>query len=83
MFRVADRDALVPVGHGRFIDSAAQDVVAVPTTSIKQGHVEASNVETVSELVNMMVVQRRFEATSSVLRHIGQLQSSFISAVTR
>lgn len=83
VFRVADRDALVPAGHGHLVDSANQEVVAVPTTAIRQGNIEASNVETVSELVNMMIVQRTFEANSTVLRHIGQLQSTFINAVTR
>jgi flagellar basal body rod protein FlgG len=83
VFRVADRDALLPAGHGRLVDAKQQDVVAVPTTAIRQGNVEASNVETVSELVHMMVVQRSFEATATVLRHIGQLQSSFVNAVTR
>jgi flagellar basal body rod protein FlgG len=83
VFRVADRDALVPTGRGRFVDPRGQDVVAVPTNAIRQGNVEASNVETVSELVSMLVVQRTFEATSTVLRGVGQLQRSFIGAVNR
>lgn len=83
VFRVANRDALTSVGHGRFVDDNKQDVVAVPTTAIRQGNLEASNVETVSEMVNMLVVQRSFQATSTILRSVGQLQSSFINSISR
>lgn len=83
VFRVADRDALLPVGKGRFLDQGKQDVVAVPTNAVKQGNVEASNVETVSEMVSMLVIQRSFQATSNILRSIGQLQSTFVNAMAR
>lgn len=83
VFRVADRDALLPVGNGRFVDTGKQDLVAVPTTSVRQGNVEASNVQTVNEMVNMLVVQRAFQATTTMLRSVGQLQSSFVNSLNR
>ncbi|HLU39467.1 MAG TPA: flagellar hook basal-body protein [Planctomycetota bacterium] len=83
VFRVADRDALVPAGGGRFVDTRAQEPVVVPTTAVRQGSIEGSNVETVGELVQMLVVQRAFQATASVLRGFGELQSTFIRAVNR
>ncbi|MEZ5966732.1 MAG: flagellar hook basal-body protein [Planctomycetota bacterium] len=83
VFRVGSREALQPAGRGRFVDTAKQDVVVVPTTAIRQGNVEASNVQTVSEMVNMLVVQRSFQATATILRNVGQLQSSFVSALAR
>jgi flagellar basal body rod protein FlgG len=81
VFRVPDRDALVPVGGGRFLDSAKQDLVAVPTNALRQGNIEASNVETVGEMVSMLVVQRSFQATTTILRSIGQLQSTFVNSI--
>jgi len=83
VFRVAKREALQPTGHGRFLDAAKQDVVAVPTDAVRQGNVEASNVETVNEMVDMLVVQRAFQATATMLRSVGQLQSSFVNTLAR
>lgn len=83
VFRVEKRESLLPLSGGRWVDTAGQDVTAVPTNAIRQGTIESSNVETVSEMVQMLVVQRSFQATSSMLRSVGQLQSSFISAMAR
>lgn len=83
VFRVEQRDALQAVAGGRFIDTSGQNVTAVPTNAVRQGSLEASNVDSVSEMVQMLVVQRAFQATSTMLRSVGQLQSSFVSAMAR
>jgi flagellar basal body rod protein FlgG len=53
------------------------------TARVQQRHVEQSNVDSLSELINMIIVQRSFEATSRTLRTIDELKSSYVTAMNR
>lgn len=50
---------------------------------VEQRALEQSNVDSLSELINMIVVQRSFEATSRTLRTLDELKSSFVTAMNR
>ncbi|NLH15229.1 MAG: flagellar hook basal-body protein [Phycisphaerae bacterium] len=64
----AEESRLTAKGFNCF--SAPADAVSTPATNaaIHQGYQEASNVRSVEEMVNLMVVSRMYETTMSVLR---------------
>jgi flagellar basal-body rod protein FlgG len=66
--------ALAPLGNGlyRATDASGEAIAAragdESVGELKQGHVEASNVKMVDEMVNLMVAQRAYEASVNVAR---------------
>jgi flagellar basal body rod protein FlgG len=83
VFRVDRPDALTPHGDGCYADSLGQRAVAVPTSALRQGHLEASNVQSINELINMLVVQKTFQATATTLRAVNQLHATFAASLSR
>lgn len=56
------------IGSTLFVPSGEQAPVPVSKTLIQQGHLEGSNVETISEMVQMIETNRYFEACQRVIR---------------
>ena len=85
MFAVPDEQRLQPMGHGLYRDPAGpqQRPQLAAGATLRQGHQEESNVESLIELVNMIVLQRSYQATSDALNAIGNLQESFVGAMNR
>lgn len=81
--RFDNRSALQPIGHGLFHDRAGQQPSAEFPGLIRQGTLEGSNVQTVDELVQMLQVQRTFQATQRALSSVGRLQASYINTMNR
>ena len=78
-----DRPAtLRPAGNSLFVLPPGMET-KTSAASVQQHHLEQSNVDSLSELINMMIVQRSFEATSRTLRTVDQLQSAFVTAMNR
>ena len=50
---------------------------------VQQGYLEGSNVDSLQELVQMILVQRSFAATQRALTGVGQMQSSLINNMLR
>jgi len=77
------RLTLEPIGSGLFLEPTNHLPTWNPTASVRQGSLERSNVDVVTELVRMIEVQRNFQAVSRAMTGIGRLGSSFNTALNR
>ena len=75
----ADYNYLLKYGENLY-DTVEGATPAVSTASVYQGYLEASNVETVSEMVQMISVSRQYEANQKIIQ---TMDSSLESAVTQ
>jgi flagellar basal body rod protein FlgG len=83
VFKVDDTKSLSSVGSGLFRDTAKQPVTAAQTGSVRQGNLEQSNVQSLDEMVRMMIVERSFQATGRVLGAVQRVQESYSSVMSR
>lgn len=83
VFKVEDLSRLRPIGGGLFKDDSGQAAAAAPTNSVRQGHLEQSNVQSLDEMVRVMIVERTFQATSRMLGSVQRLQEAFTSVMAR
>jgi flagellar basal-body rod protein FlgF len=82
VFRLPDPNALRPVGNGLF--AAPPDLRAVPAqTGVRHGYLEGSNVDSLQELVRMIIVERSFAATQRALTGVGRMQQNLVDNVLR
>jgi flagellar basal-body rod protein FlgG len=83
-FRLVDfgdnENKLVPVGASCFkmSDEAVQPTPA-DNVAVKQGYQEASNVEMIEELVNMIIVSRLYEANMKLVSAQKETSSSMMN----
>jgi len=81
------RSELKPLGAGLYdipgADFDAPVQIAGPDVTVRQGYLERSNVEVMSEMVRMISVQRGFEASSRALTTLGQFHESFATSFDR
>ncbi len=65
---VADLTQLEKLGNSMFIAPEGEELLPVVTSPIQQGYLEASNVDVVREMVEMIVSFRTFEANARSLQ---------------
>jgi flagellar basal-body rod protein FlgG len=65
--RFASSDALTPLGGGLY-RADGQGEAALDALQVRQGFVEASNVQSLPEMVRMIELMRRFETTQKVVQ---------------
>lgn len=82
LVKLPDETALTPVGSGLFADTRKQNGTQA-VTGLRQGYLEASNVDSLQELVQMITVQRSFAATQKALTGINRLQENLITNILR
>lgn len=71
---------LSKMGNSYWVPShASQKATELSSFSVQQGMLEGSNVNTVSEMVNMIAVNRGYEATHKAIRTIDELDDKSIS----
>ena len=75
-------EALTPIGRGLFADPTRQTGTQA-VTGLRQGYLEASNVDSLQELVQMITVERSFSATQKALTGINRLQENLITNILR
>jgi len=84
---VTDLKALEKQGHNMYRlrqgSSAAERPIAPNEARVAQGYMEKANVEVVYEMVNMIEVQRLFEAYQKVMQTSDTLDREAISKVAR
>jgi flagellar basal-body rod protein FlgG len=84
---VEDPTNLEKAGHGMYRSRPGVDNPQVDAylsgARTNQGFLEAANVEVVSEMVNMIEVNRFFEATQKIMQTAGTLDQEAISKVGR
>jgi flagellar basal body rod protein FlgG len=78
LFKAADRNSLQALGNGLYADTGRQQPQAAATSSLQQGFIEGSNIDSLQELVQMILVQRTFGATQKALTSVGQMQTNLI-----
>jgi len=83
LFTPPDPASLTAVGNSVFVDRSGATPSPARGVSMRQGYLERSNVESLTELVNMITVQRGFEATGRVLSTLGRIKSAFLNTVGR
>ncbi len=82
VFKVPNQNALLPQGSGLFVDTAAQRLELQPS-GLQQGYQEGSNVDSLQELVQMILVQHNFAATQRALGSVGRMQDRLIETINR
>jgi len=72
---------VVPIGGGLYQAPTERGVVAWEDrrTTLTQGALERSNIDSAQELVRMLLVERTFEACGRTLRLVGQAHSAFMA----
>lgn len=71
---------LQKVGNGLWSSQSAPQTL-IEQASIFQGYLEASNVEPVKEMTNMMMIMRQFESQSRALKEYDGMMNSAISTI--
>ncbi len=83
IMRFANLDSLEKVGAGLYLATAA---VAEPDSdavfSVRQGYVEASNVNVMSEMVDLMSIMRQIESNQKVLRGYDEMMDVAIRTIS-
>jgi flagellar basal-body rod protein FlgF len=75
--------SLQPVGDALYSDFANERPLPAFDAKVRQKTIERSNVDTLSELINMISVQRTFQASGRALASLAQIKSSFMTAFNR
>ncbi len=83
VFEVPDTTKLSPVGDGLYSYPDIGKVTASPTDKIVQGALEQSNVDPVTELVDMIAAQRGFQASMGALTTLGRIKEAYITSLAR
>ena len=69
---VADLTQLEKVGGSLYILPADAQLISVDKTTVSQGYLEASNVDIVSEMIEMIVAYRNYEADAKSIQTFDQ-----------
>ena len=71
--------ALQHEGGTRFVPDAARTTVAYADRDIMQGHLEGSNVSTLTSLVDLISIQRNFADAQKVLSALDGIRSTIVN----
>lgn len=82
IFRLPTDDSVTPLGRGLYQDQLDRSPEPV-RSGLQQGYREASNVDSLQEMVQMIFVQRSFNATQKALGSLGRMQSQLIQNANR
>jgi len=81
LYDIPDQAALVPEGGGLYRNDGAAAKPAV-SSSVLQGALEGSNVQPVSEMVNLINVTRAYEAAARILRQMGTMSDQLVKSAS-
>lgn len=76
-----DKHELEKIGNNLFKPNEGVTGEAIETTGIVQGFLETSNINPVSEMVNLIDMHRQFEATQKIMRTFDELANNAINEV--
>jgi flagellar basal-body rod protein FlgF len=85
LIEVANRDTLQKVGNSmyEFRSNAQPEVQNVDHPSLKQGYLEASNVNIVQEMTDMIATTRTFESTQRAIHAYDQMAEKLVNVVPK
>ncbi len=75
--------ALTKVGSALFVPADPQAASQVGKALVQQGHIEGSNVESISEMVQMIETNRYFEACSKVIKGFDDMAAKAANDIGR
>lgn len=75
--------ALTKVGNALFVPSDPQAAPETGLAQIQQGHLEGSNVESISEMVQLIETNRYFEACSKVIKGFDDITAKAAAEIGR
>jgi flagellar basal-body rod protein FlgG len=79
-----DKSQLMKEGGGLYRMSDPKAIEATPTnTSVRQGFLEGSNVNSVEDMTNMVVTLRTFEAYQKVIQSIDRINNESVNNIGR
>ena len=76
-----DKHELEKIGNNLFKPNEGVTGEPIETTGIVQGFLETSNINPVSEMVNLIDMHRQFEATQKVMRTFDEISNDAINDV--
>ena len=79
--RFENPESLQRSNHGLFISGEQGEPVSDSVAGVRQGHVEASNVNVMNEMVKMMTTTRHFETTQRVITGYDEMIGEAISTI--
>ena len=85
LIEVADRDTLQKVGNSmyQFRSNAQPEVSDVRAPVLKQGYIEASNVNIVQEMTDMIATTRTFESTQKAINAYDSMADKLVNTVPK
>ncbi|WP_022854059.1 flagellar basal-body rod protein FlgF [Thermodesulfatator atlanticus] len=78
-----DPKALKKYGENLFVAKEGAQEIPVDNPNLRQGYLEGSNVEALKEMVNLIEIQREFEAIQKSIQGIGEHTSRMIETYGR
>jgi flagellar basal-body rod protein FlgF len=75
LMTVADRSALIPM-NGQYFAAGNQTEIDAQNCTVMQNHLEKANFQPLEQLVDMIAVQRRYDAAQKALKEQSQLGGS-------
>ena len=78
-----DTDKLKKNGEGTFINEDEGNIAQNESSSIKQGFLEASNVDLADAFADMISSQRAFQSASQILKMYDEVMNQTVTAVSR
>lgn len=73
LYQPIGQDSMVSIGNSLFIATEGSQINQVTNPSIRQGFLEASNVDITTEMTDMILAQRAFELSSKGLSTVDQM----------
>jgi flagellar basal-body rod protein FlgF len=80
VFKFDRQNCLKPIGSGLY--QTSEPALADPDTQVKQGALEGANVEPVSEMTQMIDVQRSYETIAKLMQTQGDQEKDMISKLS-
>jgi len=80
---VEEPQKLTKIGAGKFVAPAGVDLVAAARYVIRQGYLESSNVEVVSQMIDMIASYRAYESDAQALKSQDESLKKLIADVAR
>ena len=87
VFEIANRAEMSKQGNGRYTvpesDDPADEPLAMLNPSVRQGFVESSNVQSITELTDMMTIMRSYQSVSKFLSEAEDLNKRALERLGR
>ena len=81
VLKFADPGQLIPVGGGMFVAAQGAQPIPVDQPDLLQGYMEASNVKPMREMVDLVLINRSYEANQKVIKTADEQMQKTLDAL--